>query len=133
MNKTKLIALIPALWTSSFDIILTIIHQSKEYWSGKLNTVNEVNPIGNFAMRNSIYGIFIISIFWLVLISILGYKLPRKYSRIFLLFVFIAHNYGASTWLIGHYGFWAFLAFTVFNSLLFYKVDDITSKQKMAK
>ena len=127
MNKTKLIALIPALWTSMFDISLTIIHQTKEYWKGDLNNVNEVNPIGNFVMKNSIYGIFIISIFWLILIAILGYKLPKKISRIFLLFVFIAHNYGASTWLIGNYGFWAFIIFTVFNAVLFYKIDDITN------
>lgn len=131
MNKTKLIALIPAIWTSLFDITITIIHQSKEYWNGNLSLANEENPIGGFMMKKSIYGIYIISIFWLILISVLGYKLSRKFARIFLLFVFIAHNYGASTWLMSNYGFWSFIIFTLFNSILIYKIDDITFKKNI--
>ena len=30
----KLLLLIPALWTSLFDIGITTLHQSEEYWRG---------------------------------------------------------------------------------------------------
>jgi hypothetical protein len=39
-KRDKLALLIPALWASLFDIGVTIIHQSKEYWEGNLNTAN---------------------------------------------------------------------------------------------
>ncbi|MFA5298041.1 MAG: hypothetical protein WC389_07515 [Lutibacter sp.] len=123
-KREKLLALIPALWASLFDITLTIVHQSKEYWSGNLNMTNERNPIGNFMMKNHVSGIFIISIFWLILIGVVGYYLPRKISRIFLLFVLMIHSYGASTWILPNYGFWFVVVFILFNSILFYKIDD---------
>ena len=129
-RKQKLTSLIPAIWASFFDITITIVHQSKEYWNGDLTQGNEGNPIGDFMMKNHVYGIFLISIFWLILIAFLGYKLPRKYSRIFLLFVLIAYSYGASSWLTMKYGFWFSIIFILLNSILFYKIDDITSKKK---
>ena len=129
MNKrTKLLALIPVLWTSLFDIIITIIHQPKEYWNGNLNTGNEANPIGAFMMKTHVFGIFFISILWFILIGALGYYLPRKISRIFLLFVFLAHTVGASSWITPNYGFWFTIIFILFNSILYYKIEDTINK-----
>jgi len=90
MNKRqKLFALIPALWASLFDAVITIIHQPEEYWTGNLNVANEANTIGNFMMKQHVSGIFLVCGIWLIIIGILGYYIPRKYSRIFLLFVLI--------------------------------------------
>lgn len=125
---TKLLLLIPALWASLFDITITIVHQSKEYWTGNLNMANEGNPIGNFMMKNHVSGIFVISILWLILIGILGYYLPKRISRIFLLFVLIVHSWGASTWISSRYGFWFVIIFILFNAILFYKIEDIVQK-----
>ncbi|MDD3723523.1 MAG: hypothetical protein PHW92_13740 [Lutibacter sp.] len=75
-------------------------------------------------MKNHISGIFIISIMWLILIGIIGYYLPRKISRIFLLFVLIVHSWGASSWISMKYGFWFVIFFILFNAILFYKIDD---------
>ena len=126
MNKrTKLLSLIPALWTSIFDSIITIIHQPKEYWQGKLAVANEANSIGHFAMNQHVSGIFILCTLWLILIAILGYYLPNKLSRIFLLFVFLAHNLGAGMWLSKFYGFWWSIVFVLFNSILFYMIQDL--------
>jgi uncharacterized sodium:solute symporter family permease YidK len=126
MNKRdRLILMIPAFWTSLFDITITITHQTNEYWKGDLSKANEGNPIGAFFMAKHISGIFIISIIWLILIAILGYYLPRKISRVFLLFTLIAHSYGASTWLSNNYGFWYALSLILFNSILFYVVGDL--------
>ena len=124
----KLLLLIPALWASLFDITITIVHQSKEYWTGNLNMANEGNPIGNFMMKNHVSGIFVISILWLILIGILGYYLPKRISRIFLLFVLIVHSWGASTWISARYGFWFVIIFILFNAILFYKIEDIVQK-----
>ena len=130
-KREKLLALIPAIWASFFDIAITIIHQPKEYWNGNLNMANERNPIGNFMMKNHVSGIFTISIFWLILIGVVGYYLPRKISRIFLLFVLMIHSYGASTWILPNYGFWFVVVFILFNSILFYKIDDKINIEKV--
>lgn len=59
-SKNKILLLIPALYTSMFDIAITVIHQSKEYWNGDLSKANEGNPIGAFFMKNHVSGLFII-------------------------------------------------------------------------
>ena len=130
-KREKLLALIPALWASLFDITITIVHQPKEYWNGNLNMANEGNPIGNFMMKNHVSGIFIISILWLILIGVLGFYLPRKISKIFLLFVLMVHSYGASTWISNLYGFWYIILFILFNSILFYIIDDKINKKRI--
>ena len=130
-KREKLTTLIPAFWASLFDITITIVHQSKEYWNGNLNMANEGNPIGNFMMKNHVSGIFIISILWLILIGVLGFYLPRKISKIFLLFVLMVHSYGASTWISNHYGFWSIILFILFNSILFYIIDDKINKKRI--
>lgn len=85
---------------------------------------NEANMIGNFMMKNHVSGIFVISILWIILIIVLGYYLPRKISRIFLLFVLIAHSWGASTWLSMKYGDLVVYIFILFNTVLFYIIND---------
>jgi len=127
-RTTKLLQMVPALWASLFDILITIVLQPKAYWNGDLSAGNEGNPIGSFFMKNHISGIFVISIFWLVLIGLLGYYLPRQLAKIFLMFVLIAHSYGASTWLSSKFGFWYAMAFILFNSILFYLIGDIVGK-----
>jgi hypothetical protein len=124
-TNQKLVSLIPAYWAALFDIIITIVHQPKEYWRGNLNKANEGNPIGAFMMGNHVSGIFVISFIWLVIIGILGYYLPRKFSNVFLLFVLIAHSWGASSWISNLYGFWYIMVFILFNSTLFYIIEDI--------
>lgn len=81
-------------------------------------------------MNYHVSGIFIVSGLWLVAIGILGYYLPRKVSRVFLLFTLIAHSFGASTWLSMKYGFWYALMFILFNAyILFYIVEDLVKKE----
>ena len=130
-KREKLLALIPALWSSFFDITMTIVHQSEDYWNGNLNEANEGNPIGSFMMKNHVSGLFVISIFWIILIALLGYYLPRKIARIFLLFVFIVHSCGATTWILPNYGFWFFILFILFNAILFYIIDDKIHRKKI--
>jgi hypothetical protein len=127
-RKQRLLLLIPALWASLFDIVITIVHQPKEYWSGDLKAGNEGNPIGALFMRNHVSGIFVISILWLILIGVLGNYLPKRISRVFLLFVLIAHSFGASTWLSNRYSFWYAMVFVLFNAILFYWVKDAVDK-----
>lgn len=124
-RKDKLLLLIPALWTSIFDIGITIIHQSKEYWNGDLTKANEGNPIGALFMKNHVGGLFIISGLWIIAIGLLGYFLPRLTKKIFLLFCVIAHSFGASTW-----GFWYAITFILFNSILYCIVNNIVDKQE---
>lgn len=128
-KKQKLIVLIPALWACLFDTAITILHQPENYWKGDLTLANEGNPIGAFFMKYHTSGIFIISFLWIILVAALGYYLPRKISRVLLLFTLIAHSYGASTWLSNRYGFWYVIIFILFNSFLFYVAEDRLSKQ----
>jgi len=130
-KKGKLLLLIPALWASVFDVAITTVHQSKEYWSGDLSKANEANPIGNLFMGNHVAGLFIISFFWLVLIGVLGYWLPRRIAKIFLLFCVIAHSFGASTWLTTRYGFWYIMALILFNAVLYCTIEYRVEKKEM--
>ena len=112
----KWINLTPALFASLIDITLTIVHIPNEYWNGNLSKANEGNPIGAALMANHVSGIFLISGIWIILIVILGYYLPNKISRFFLLFTLIAHSYGASTWISPRYGFWSAMTLILFNT-----------------
>lgn len=132
-RKDKLILLVPALWTSMFDITMTVIHQSKEYWNGNLVKANEGNPIGAFFMEHHVSGLFVISGIWIIAIGLLGYILPRRLAKVFLLFCVIAHSFGASTWLSSRYGFWYVIAFILFNSILYCAVDILTSRSAPAE
>ena len=69
-KREKLLALVPALWASLFDIIITIKGQSEEYWGGNLNMANEGNPIGNFMMKHHVSGIFVVCGFLFDLLEI---------------------------------------------------------------
>lgn len=133
MNIKKLLLVIPAFWASLFDIVITIIYQPTDYWNGNLKVANEGNPIGELFMKNHSSGIFVISILWLILIVILGYYLPKKISQIFLLFVLIANSWGASSWIYMHHGFWYVIIFMIFNSFLFYKIEDIVNNEKITE
>lgn len=129
MNKKKrLLNLLPAFWTSIFDIIITTIFQPNEYWEGNLKVANEGNPIGNVFMQNHVYGLFLISAIWLIIIGLLGYYLPNKIAQIFLLFVLMAHTWGASTWLSTYFGFWSVIAFILFNSILYILIREAKPK-----
>jgi hypothetical protein len=76
-KKEKLILLIPALWASVFDTVITVVHQSKEYWGGDLKEANEANPIGALFMKYHVSGLFILSALWWILIGCFG-LLPTK-------------------------------------------------------
>jgi hypothetical protein len=127
--KRKLRDLIPAYIASIIDITITITHQSPAYWEGDLSKANEGNPIGGTLMKLDVSGIFIISGIWLLIIGPLGYYLPKKLSRIFLLFVLIAHSYGASTWISSHYGFWFAMLLILLNSVIYILVEDMNRKR----
>ncbi len=131
VDKYRFLPVIPTLWASLFDIGMTIFGQPSEYWNGNLNIANEKNPIGSFFMTNHISGIFIISGIWIILILILGYYLPKRISRIFLLFVLIAHSWGASSWMPKEYFFIGALSLFLFNSILYILIDEISSKGKL--
>ena len=133
MKKNKMRSLIPAYIASIIDITITITHQAPEYWQGDLTKANEGNPIGGTLMAIDVSGIFIISGIWLLIIGPLGYHLPRKLSRIFLLFVLVAHSYGASTWISPRYGFWAAMLLILFNSLIYILLDERNRKTELNK
>ncbi len=126
-KRVKLLSIIPAIWASFFDILITTIYQPTEYWNGNLDLANEANPIGAFAMKNHVSGFFVMSILWLNLIAILGYYLPKKISSIFLLFTLIAHSWGGASWILSHFGFWFVMLFFLFNSVLYFKINDMIS------
>jgi hypothetical protein len=124
MKQARLYPLIPAFCASIIDITVTVVHQAPAYWAGNLSQANEGNPIGNMMMKNHVSGIFVISGIWLVLIGLLGYHLPRRWSRLFLLFAVIAHSYGASTWISPRYGFWWAMALIAFNTVVYMLIDE---------
>jgi len=133
-KNQKLLMLIPALWASIFDIFITTFFQNPDYWKGDLSKATEGNPIGAWFMSQHVSGLYIISAFWIALIGVLGYYLPRKLSKTFLLFCLIAHSYGASTWLSKFTGFWSLIVFILFNTILYVVLDEsINRKQQLQK
>lgn len=125
----KWINLAPALIAAIIDISVTIIHQPKEYWDGNLDKANEGNPIGASLMANHVSGLFLISGIWIILIITLGYYLPSKLSKYFLLFTLIAHSYGASTWISPRYGYWSAMFLILFNTMTYLYAADAISKR----
>ncbi len=126
----KWVNLVPALIASLIDITITIIHQPKEYWEGNLRKANEGNPLGAILMANHVSGIFIISGIEIILIIVLGYYLPNKISKYFLLFVLIAHSCAATTWISSRYGFWWVMALALFNTLSYLLASNTTKQMK---
>lgn len=124
MKNKSWLSFVPAYWAALFDIIITITHQSDDYWQGNLTKANEGNPFGAYMMAHHVSGIFIICFIWLVIIGLVGRWLPNNYANVFLLFVLIVHSWGASTWLSQFYGYWSVIGFTLFNAILFYRVED---------
>jgi hypothetical protein len=122
-----MLLLVPALWATLIDILCTIIFQSNEYWQGNLQAANEANPIGAYMMQNHVSGIYVISIVWLVLIGLLGYYLPKRLSRIFLVFILIVHSWAGCSWIDE---FWFKLVFIGLNTMLFCWVDEIVDQDK---
>jgi hypothetical protein len=129
MKKNRVLKLIPAYFASIIDITITIANQAPEYWKGDLSKANEGNPIGGTLMKMDVSGIFIISGLWLLIIGPLGYHLPNKLSSIFLLFVLVAHSFGAATWVSPRYGFWITMLLILVNSIIYILVNDYTEKQ----
>lgn len=125
----KLLLLIPTLWASIFDIFITSFWQDPEYWKGDLTKGREGNPIGAWFMSQHVSGLFIISAIWIILIGLLGYYLPGKLRKVFLLFVLIAHSFGASTWLSSFYSFWSAIVFIFFNTVLYVLIEDHVNKR----
>ncbi|MRT92640.1 hypothetical protein [Ancylomarina sp. 16SWW S1-10-2] len=132
-KRVKLLAIIPAIWASLFDIVITTIYQPAEYWNGNLDLANEANPFGAFVMKYHVSGLFVISVLWLILIAILGYYLPKKISRVFLLFIFIAHSSAGSFWINIHFGFLFMMIYLLLNSILYFKIDDIINLYQLKK
>lgn len=126
----KLILLIPSLWASIFDIFITSFWQDPNYWKGDLSKAREGNPIGAWFMSQHVSGLFVISIIWILMIVVLGYYLPGKFRKIFLLFVLIAHSFGASTWLTVWYSFWSAMLFIFFNTVLYVLIEDYVNKRE---
>ena len=133
MKKHKILNLVPAYIASLIDITITIANQDPAYWQGDLTKANEGNPIGGTLMEMDTSGIFIISGIWLLIIGPLGYHLPGRFSKIFLLFVLVAHSFGASTWISSLYGFWPAMLLILFNSVLYIVIDEITQKKSRVK
>ncbi|MCF0075675.1 hypothetical protein LZD49_34705 [Dyadobacter sp. CY261] len=129
MLKTKMLLLLPAFWACLFDETITIVKQRAEYWSGNLNAANEGNPVGAAFMKYHVSGIFIISAAWPILIAIIGYYLPDRLLKIFVLFIVMIHTWGASTWISHYYGFWFVIIFVAANSVLFIKMEEIYSER----
>lgn len=130
-TKQHILLLIPSVWACLIDETVTVIYQSKEYWSGNLSAGNEANPIGGFMMRQHVSGIFIVNGAWLLAVILLGYYLPRKYARPFLLFVLIAHTAAGSSWLVGRFPFMFVIAYYAFNSIAFHLVERAVFKEKL--
>ncbi|WP_296622134.1 hypothetical protein [Marivirga sp.] len=126
----KLLLLIPALWASIFDIFITTFFQNPDYWKGDLSKRREGNPIGDWFMSQHVSGLFIISAIWVILIGVLGYYLPAKLRKIFLLFCLMAHSYGASTWLDVFFGFWSVIVFIFLNTVLYSLIEDYVNKKE---
>ena len=129
MKSKSWLPFVPAYWAALFDIVITITHQSKEYWQGDLTKANEGNPFGAYMMANHVSGIFIVCFVWLVVIGLVGRLLPERYSRMFLLFVLVVHSWGGSSWLSNQYGFWSVIVFILFNSVLYRIVEENIQKQ----
>ncbi len=81
MKKEKWLPLIPALWASLFDILITVFNQKEKYWKGDLTEANEGNPIGAAFMEYHVLGLFVISLAWIVIIILLGYYLPARMAN----------------------------------------------------
>lgn len=122
-----LLIFIPGFWACLIDLLLTINGQPLAYWQGNLQMVREGNPLIEFLMKNSLSGIFIFVIFWLLAIVLIGYYLHSKLLRVLALFVLIVHTYGASSWLIESYSFWTVITYALLNSVMFIAIEDIYS------
>lgn len=125
--KNRLIIILPAFFAALLDILITIYFQPKEYWNGSLKYHNEANPIGSFAMSESIYGLFIISAIWLIIILILGIFIPYKWISYVSLFILISHTLGGCSWIMINFGFQYQFILIGINTFLFILTNKTNS------
>ena len=129
-KKQKLLAIVPALWAIFFEAVITIVHQSEEYWNGILNMAYDGYSIGSLLEKKYVPETFISCVLTMIIIGVLGYYLPRKVSRVLLLFMIIDCSWVALGWISKYYGFWFVILFILFNSVLFYFIEDKISNVK---
>ena len=127
----KLVMLLPAFWAALFDMTITVVYQPNEYWNGNLNVANEANPIGAFAMKHHVLGFFIVCLFWLFIIGIVGSFLNKKNLPLFTLFVLICHTWGGSSWIMNHFGFELVMIYIFLNSLFFIKIQKYYNSKEI--
>lgn len=128
MNKRRignvLLIFIPGFWACLIDLLLTINGQPSAYWQGNLQMVKEGNPLIELFMKNSVSGIYVFIVFWLLALVLIGYYLPSKLLRVLALFFLIAHTYGSSSWLIELCSFWTVITYVLLNSIIFIALED---------
>lgn len=126
----RLLLAAPAVWALLVDVFFTVVFQDPEYWSGNLEMANEGNPFGAAAMGQSVYGVFLMSGWWLLMILLFTVVLPFKIARVFAVAVLLGQTYGATTWIMPRYGFWLAVALWAVNAALFFIFYDLHVKRK---
>ena len=121
--KNRLILISPAFFAALLDILITIYFQPKEYWNGNLKLHNEANPIGSYAMNESIYGLFIIAALWLIIILIIGIKKKKNWISPISLFILICHTLGGCSWIMINFGFQYQFILIGFNTFMFLLIN----------
>lgn len=109
---------IPPIWAMTIDLIMTSVHQASEYWKGNLTKVNEGNPVVYFFMNNHVYGIFILHLLSLSLVSTLIYFAPKRIAMIISFAFVLGNSYGAATWIRPYYGFWLTILLFIINGII---------------
>ncbi len=132
-KKTKLLIFVPAAFACLIDLLVTAVNQKPEYWQYYLHEAVEGNPILNWAMQNHVLGLFIVTMIWLIIISVICMFTPVKIGKIICLAIVIGNSWGAGTWISRYYGFWAVIVMVVVNSVIYSTFDGIQNRKTQFK
>jgi hypothetical protein len=97
--KPQLWLCIPVALAGIFDVTLTLLGQSTQYWFGGYHNVDELNPFaaGAMTMHPLMFVLGTLVMFGIYIAVITA--LPLKFSKILSLYLTMAHTYGGFSWL----------------------------------
>lgn len=92
-----MVKLFPVILVMFIDLTLTLCLQPSEYWDD-YSLYREGSPLGRILLKAGPEYFVISSILYMIFCPVVITKLPKRLGKMVIIFLIIAHSWGASSW-----------------------------------
>lgn len=92
--------LIPCLFLWLFDVILTLVGQSSEYWAGNLSEAKELNPLFLLFLSKGPDIFLVATATYILILVVILFIIPLRISILTAFIFSIAHLIGVTGWIL---------------------------------